>query len=172
MDATNTPTISFNDIDFSLILYALAALLIGGGGSYYIMKTERMVTAVGFLLASIAIFTYFGLRWFDGMKLRPNISGVIDPNTPWPPVINYCPDFLSLKQEGNSFYCVDTMGVSTLPLFTQGSTATATNGILLNKDSTAQAYAGTFITKNVTWEGIYDGRSATTRKPPFPPTTA
>ncbi len=170
MDATKTPTISFTDIDFSLILYCFAALLIGGGGSYYIMKTERMITAIGFFLASIAVFVYFGLRWFDGLKLRPSLSGVIDPNTSWPPVINYCPDFLSLKQDGTNFYCVDTMGVSTLPLFTQGSTASSTNGILLNKDANAQAYVGSFISKGITWEGIYDGRSATTRKPPFPAT--
>lgn len=172
MDATNTPTLSFKDMDFSLILYILAALLIGGGGSYYILQTERMVTAIGFFIATIAIFAYFGLRWFDGMKLRTNISGGIDPNTSWPPVVNYCPDFLSLKQQGTSFYCVDTMGVSTLSLFKEGDDASTTNkGILLNTAATAQSYVGEFITKKVTWEGIYDGRSASNRKPPFPPTT-
>ncbi len=170
MDATKTPTISFTDIDFSLILYILAALLIGGGGSYYILKTERMVTAIGFFIGAIAIFTYFGLRWFDGLKLRPGISGAIDPNTSWPPVINYCPDFLSLKKEGTSFYCVDTMGVTTMPLFTQGSTASATNGLLLTSLKNAQGYATDALSKNFTWEGIYDGRSASTRTPPYPST--
>lgn len=170
MDATKTPTLTFTDIDFSLILYVLAALLIGGGGSFYILKTERMVTAIGFFLATIAIFTYFGLRWFDGFKLRSSISGAIDPNTPWPPVINYCPDFLSLKREGTTFYCVDTMGVTTMPLFTIGSSASASNGLLLTPNKNAQGYATDALSSSFTWEGIYDGRSASTRIPPYPPT--
>lgn len=179
MDATKTPTIVFTDIDFSLILYSFAALLIGGGGTYYIMKTERAITAIGFFIASLAIFIYFGLRWFDGFKLRQSLAGGVDPKTPWPPVINYCPDFMSLKQEGTNFYCVDTMGISMLTPWTEGSsvnlTGTTQNAFALNQNNTGQTYATSFLggaTSGITWEGIYDGRSASTRKPPFPASTA
>jgi hypothetical protein len=179
MDATKTTTLSFSDFDFSLILYALAALLIGGGGSYYIMKTDRMITAIGFFLASLAIFIYFGLRWFDGLKLRPSISGVFDPKSSWPPIINYCPDFMSLKQDGTNFYCVDTMGVTKLPRYTADSslvfTASGTsrvNNFKLTKDTSATTYTNSFFlggdTAGITWEGIYDGRSPSSRVPPFP----
>lgn len=174
MDANKTTTLSFQDFDFSVILYSLAALLIGGGGSYYILKSERQITAIGFFLASLAIFVYFGLRWFDGLKLRPSISGVMNPATSWPPVINYCPDFLSLKQVGSDFYCVDTTGVSKLNTFTQMSVPDANNSLQLVQNRTAQQYVtSNFLSGNttgLTWEGIYDGRSPSDRVPPYPTT--
>lgn len=174
MDPTTTTTLAFADIDYSLIVYCLGALLIGGGGAYYIMKTDRMITAVGFLLASIAIFVYFGLRWFDGFKLRQEMAGSIDPKTPWPPLVNFCPDFLSLVKSGTNFYCVDTTGVSTLPKYTGTIQVTAganspVNVIPLAPTKTAMEYVtNSLMTTGITWEGIYDGRSASTRKIPFP----
>jgi hypothetical protein len=182
MDASKTPTLAFADIDYSLILFVLAALLIGGGGSYYIMKTERLVMAAGFFIASLTIFIYFGLRWFDGMKLRQSMSGVVDPTTAWPPVINYCPDFMSLKKLGSgdtaTYYCVDTMGITRLPRYTQDSSliTSASNGTVNNipliKTNTAQTYATSIMgggnTAGATWEGVYDGRTASNIIPPYP----
>jgi hypothetical protein len=172
MDATNTPTLAFADIDYSLIVYILGALLIGGGGAYYIMITERMVTAIGFLLASIAIFVYFGLRWFDGFKLRQGMSGVINPNTPWPPIINYCPDFMNIVKDGTDYYCVDTTGISTLPRYnaTTGLVKTGTlNYIPLRSTNTPMTYvSGNLLSAGVTWEGVWDGRSASAARIPYP----
>jgi hypothetical protein len=167
-------------IDYSLIVYALGATAIGLGGSYYMMSGGRQYSAIGFLLASIAIFVYFGLRWFEGMKLKAFLVGGVDKKMAWPPQINYCPDFLSLKQIGvgntAQYYCVDTMGVTGLPPFTKTSnivTAGADiNNILLVKDRTAATYATTLNagkTLGVTWEGIFDGRAPSNRTPPYPP---
>lgn len=168
----------FPDFDYSLILYCLASILILGGGSYYLLKSERMVTTAGFFLAGLAILIYFGLRWFDGFKLRPSMSGVIDQNMKWPPRINFCPDFLSMVQSGTSYYCVDTMGISTdLELFTSSSspvtTAPGKNAILLDSNSTPSSIgSGTLMPQNLTWEGVWDGRTATQNKIPYPgPTT-
>lgn len=175
MDTTNTIQLNFRDIDFSLILYCLAAILIGAGGSYYLLKMERMVTAAGFFIASLAIFIYFGTRWFDGFKLRPSVSGVLDPNMTWPPMINYCPDFLNLvfKSSDRKYYCVDSVGISSLAKFESTSTPnTATNAIELVPSNTPSTYATTLQSKGVTWEGVYDGRTPTTNTIPSPPVPA
>jgi hypothetical protein len=191
MDANKIPTLAFTDIDYSLIVYILAALTIGGGGTYYILKSERMIAAAGFFLASIAVFIYFGLRWFDKFKLRQFLSGTVDPTSSWPPVINYCPDFLSLVQKGTEYYCVDTTGVTGLVPYTQSSTiadpqnntpvnnylrlskTTGTGGA--TKPKTGQDYLASDFSSGAllgaTWEGIYDGRNAANIAPPFPAVT-
>jgi hypothetical protein len=166
-------------MDYSLIVYALGATAVGLGGSYYMMSGGRMYSAVGFLLASIACFVYFGLRWFDGMKLKPFLASGYDRKMAWPPQINYCPDFMSLKQVGVStsakYYCVDTMGVTGLPVFTSTSILSTSgndiNNILLVKDRTASTYAQTLNagrTLGITWEGIFDGKAPSARTPPYP----
>ena len=166
-------------IDYSLIAYALGATAIGLGGSYYIMNSGRMYTAIGFIMASIAIFIYFGLRWFDGMRLRTFLSGGLPSSTTWPPQINYCPDFMSLKQEGVGssarYYCVDTMGVTGLPKFTENSiietSGNSINNILLTKGKTSQDYATSLnagSTLGITWEGVFDGKAASAGSPPYP----
>jgi hypothetical protein len=166
-------------MDYSLILYALGATAIGLGGSYYLMTGGRLYSAIGFLLASIAVFVYFGLRWFEGMKLKSFLRGGVDTKMPWPPQVNFCPDFMSLRQVGVGtaarYYCVDTMGVTGLPLFTKTSALETTgnniNNILLVKDRTAATYATTLNagrTLGITWEGIFDGRAPSSRTPPYP----
>jgi hypothetical protein len=166
-------------MDYSLIVYALGATAVGLGGSYYLMNGGRLYSAIGFLLASIAVFVYFGLRWFEGMKLKQFLVGGVDKNMPWPPQINFCPDFMSLKQIGSGpgarYYCVDTMGITGLPLFTKNSVIETTgqniNNILLDKGRTAQTYAIMLNggrTLGVTWEGIFDGRAPSSRTPPYP----
>jgi hypothetical protein len=167
------------DIDYALIVYALGATAVGLGVPYYLMTGGRMYSAIGFLLAAIASFVYFGLRWFDGMKLKPFIAGGVDTNMVWPPQVNYCPDFMSLKQVGVGasarYYCVDTMGVTGLPVFTNTSILETTgnniNNILLVKDRPASTYATTLNsgrTLGVTWEGIFDGKAPSSRTPPYP----
>lgn len=165
-------------IDYSLIVYALGATAIGLGGAYYLMTGGRLYSAIGFLLAAIACFVYFGLRWFDGMKLKGFLSGSIPKDTPWPPQINYCPDFMSLKQTGTGagaqYYCVDTMGVTALPVFTATSaieTSGTINNILLTKDKTAASYATSLNAGNtlgITWEGVFDGKTPSAVTPPYP----
>jgi predicted glycosyl hydrolase (DUF1957 family) len=72
------------------------------------------------------------------------LLGGIAAEETWPPQINYCPDFLSLKQVGTNYYCVDAMGVSSLPRFTKDSTidpaSNTINFLQLTKDEFAQQY--------------------------------
>jgi hypothetical protein len=167
-------------IDFSLILYILAAVIVGVGAGYYLLKMDRVYAAAGIVIGFIGIFTYFGLRWFEGLRLKQFLQGPISRTASWPPQINYCPDFLSLKQVGTGtaaqFFCVDAVGVSSLPIFTPNSIPSLTptqNALLLTKDNTAQQYAVDFLGGNLrglTWEGVYDGTSASNIKPPYPPT--
>lgn len=167
------------DFDYALIVYALGATAVGLGGPYYLMSSGRLYSAIGFLLAAIAVFVYFGLRWFDGMKLKPFVAGGVDKTMAWPPQINYCPDFMSLKQVGSGdsarYYCVDTMGVTGLPVFTKSSQIETTgnniNNILLTKNKTAASYAVSLNagrTLGITWEGIFDGKAPSSRTPPYP----
>lgn len=167
-------------IDFSLILYILFAFAVGMGIPFYLMKQDRLYAAVGVIIVSIAVFIFFGMRWFDGMRLKQSILGGVPPDTQWPPQINVCPDFLSLKQVGTGrdakFYCVDAMGVSGLKRFTSTSAIEpdrdTTNYMLLTKGATAQDYTTNFFiggnTQGTTWEGVYDGMTATNVVPPYP----
>ncbi len=141
------------------------------------MNLGKTYTAGAFALAAIGIFTYFGLRWFNGLRLKQSMMAGLPATTSWPPQINACPDFLSLKKVGTDsaaqYYCVDTMGVSGLPLYTDPTaTPTAANGVLLVKTNTAANYVNTVFlggnTQGMTWEGIYDGVTASGAKPPYP----
>ena len=85
-------------IDFSLILYILLAALVGLGVPYYFLQTGKFYAGAGFLLAALATFIFFGMRWFNGLRLNTTFFGATSTTQSWPPQINYCPDFLSLKQ--------------------------------------------------------------------------
>lgn len=165
------------DIDYSLIVYVLGAVAVGIGIPYYFMKLERPIAAIGMVIAFLAIFIFFGLRWFEGMKVRPFLLGGINKNAPWPPQINYCPDFLSMKEKNGKYYCVDTMGVSpSMPVYTSSSDidTTTPNYLELTANKTASQYMTSFIgqgvTSGLTWEGVYDGISASNVVPPYPGT--
>ena len=162
-------------IDFSLIVYILAAVAVGLGGGYTLLKQDRVYSAAGLVIVSIAIFTYFGLRWFDGLRLKQSLLAGVPRTSQWPPQINYCPDFLSLKTKDNKYYCVDTTGVSpSMPLYTVNSDIDTQNPnyLELTKDKTAQQYVSSNflagVTSGLTWEGVYDGVSASNVTPPFP----
>ena len=159
-------------IDLSLLFYILVAFLIGFGGPYFFMNLGKTYTAGGFALAAIGIFTYFGLRWFDGLRLKQSMMAGLPKTTSWPPQINACPDFLSLKKGTDAkYYCVDTMGLTGLTTFTADATPTSGNSVLLSSTGTASTYANLFLggnTQGMTWEGIYDGIVASGAKPPYP----
>jgi hypothetical protein len=165
-------------IDLSLLFYILVAFLIGFGGPYFFMQQGKTYTAGGFALAAIGTFTFFGIRWFNGLRLNQSMIAGLPTTTSWPPQINACPDFLSLKKVGSGttaqYYCVDTMGVSGLTLYTSTSaisTTTPGNYLRLVQANTAKDYATSFLGGNLqglTWEGVYDGITPSGAKPPYP----
>lgn len=158
-------------IDFSLIIYILVGALVGLGVPYYFLQSGKFYAGAGFLLAALATLIFFGLRWFNSLRLNTTFFGATSTTQSWPPQINYCPDFLSLKQVGANYYCVDAMGVSKLTRFTDSSvvdTSRTGNYLPLMATNTATLYQPLLMASGLRWEGIYDGISAANIKPPFP----
>ena len=172
-------------MDYWFFLYIFIAVGICLGGVVFLIQSHRTLGGLLFLVGAILIFTFYGLRWFSGNVLRASKFDT----TSWPPVINLCPDFLSLystpakdpKTGKNVMVCVDLIGVS--------KNLTSSNGIqkfidpsnvytdkyLFNlfqdKSGTARlnALCQECKDKGVTWEGVYDGISC--QSPSFVPRT-
>ncbi len=191
MASTNSTTTNTElGVDYAFIAYVLFAVLVGLGSAYYAVKNQKTILAIAIVISSIAIFWFFGSRWFDGFKLKQDMAGGVDRTISWPPQINYCPDFMSLKStttgSGTSatttYYCVDTMGLTDLTPYTEGAqiSAIATSGSNFNALELKASYDTNSLAtlKNnlriykMTWEGIYDGSSFSGRPIPTPYPTA
>jgi hypothetical protein len=155
-------------MDFALIAYILFSFVVGVGGTYQIIQLQRPIAATMYLIGSILVLLFFGLRWFTGETFN---LGRLNTDR-WPPVINLCPDFLTLyertKDGVKEKVCVDLIGIA------------PAGGIrkLLSPEQTAGQNADNYIfklypnlsgrkrtnalcleckNKKVTWEGLYDG---------------
>jgi hypothetical protein len=168
---------AWKKMSWSLILYIFVTIVIGLTVLRYLSASDRWLSAVIFLILSILIFVFYGLRWFTGDQSRFNYSGT------WPPVINMCPDYLVYKKIGNDNVCVDMLGVSTgsgLTQFTQADDKSpppvfGTTGnpntinpkyfqpvIFPTSDTNARGAAcAAASAKGYTWEGITNGESCT-----------
>lgn len=91
-----------------LILYILFCIALGLGGTVGLFRMNRALAAATYLVLSLLIFVFFGLRWFV------YATGDV---TKWPPVINTCPDYLTAfkRTVGSQTIdtCIDLIGVST-----------------------------------------------------------
>jgi hypothetical protein len=156
-------------MNWYLVSYILACIMIGFTGTYLLVSTGRSIGALTFFVGAITVFVIFGLRWF---KYGANPFA---PNS-WPPVINTCPDYLVFYNRtgatGSEPTCIDVMGVSTEPsrlskwpadgpaptderfFFSLNFNQT---GVNLMAEKCARA-----IEKGLTWEGISNGESCYT----------
>ena len=101
-------------------LYVFASCIIISGSTFYFYSKGEEATA-GIMLFGIMITAiYFGNRWFrtSGQQLSKGI---------WPPVINYCPDFLTLNTINNEQVCVDTIGITKLANMSKWTSPTQTD---------------------------------------------
>ena len=57
-------------IDFSLIAYILFAAFVGLGFPYLLLTTGRQYAAGFVVIASLGAFIYFGMQWFNGLRLK------------------------------------------------------------------------------------------------------
>jgi hypothetical protein len=77
---------------------------------YLSWKAHKQVEAVLLTIIGISAIFYYWIKWFK----------VPDPDEDWPPVINPCPDFLTLvapDSTGDSKpVCMDFVGVSIQPM--------------------------------------------------------
>lgn len=157
-------------MDYLFLLYILVSVGIGIGGPYLLVQTERTLSAFLFFVGAVLILTFYGLRWFKGDSLKTPERKA----TQWPPVVNTCPDFLTLTTVGTGTAarraCVDLVGVST------GGLMKTTSLQQVNEDK-AEYIFNLFDNlrgqerinrlcqeckdKGVTWEGVYDGVSCT-----------
>lgn len=134
------------------------------------VQSERTLGAFLYFVGAILIFTFYGLRWFSGDALKVTRYE----SKSWPPIVNTCPDFLSIYERnipGSSKkekICVDLIGVAEggIQKLIDPTNATNDNFVFklhLDKKGPARmkALCQECRLKKVTWEGVYDGTACT-----------
>jgi hypothetical protein len=157
------------EVNYNLVAYVLFASVMIISMLNLLYRSERVIAAVVMLILFVLIFTFFGLRWF-----RYGItSNSMNANATYPPVINTCPDYMSLttvKRNGlmtDTKACIDTVGL--------GSGVTTWKENTSDLSTPGEEYYFTYIyepnmskdqikalkdqadAKKLTWEGITDG---------------
>jgi len=160
-------------MDLMYWFYIFLAIVFTSGGSYSFYIGGKQISAGIFFVGALAISIFFGLRWFPASG-----SNILEPS-PWKPVLNYCPDFLTLTTINSEKVCVDTIGVT----YPSGSTGLSkwtgpsqtdekylfhlfTNSTGQDRIDKLCAHAKE---KKVTWEGVWDGYVCIGGQPPLPP---
>jgi hypothetical protein len=158
------------NMNIAMISFILFAIIVGTGGTYSFYSSGRTVGALLFFIGAIAVFVFYGIRWFEG-------KNALGPEAPvnWPPYINTCPDFLTYYKRKTSTgletdTCVDRIGVSRnskLAIFPASGNVSNDDDkyfFPLKTDSEdparkrAQLCART-IDYGLTWEGVTDGET-------------
>jgi hypothetical protein len=93
-------------MNFYFIAYIFLAIGVGLGVPFKLFQTGRMISAILFLILSIFIFIFFGVRWFSSGAVVGLYTGS------WPPLINTCPDYLVYYKKGTVDTCIDLIGVN------------------------------------------------------------
>ena len=137
-----------------------------------LFRMNRALAAAIFLVLSIMIFVFFGLRWF---------TFAVGSTTKWPPVINTCPDYLTSYQRtigGKSVTaCVDLIGVSknaSLSVFPSTGGAPTDNKYYFPMNIDPSARLTDEIGKlcsytqsaGLSWDGVVNGMSCLTKNHP------
>ena len=143
-------------VSITLILYILFSLCTGLYLVQFAYTQNKPISAMIILVLLILVFMFFGRRWFQYGQLKGSQAWVTanalalssttslpsgsadsiaalcaaadDGSTPsvWPPVINHCPDFMTMD---SSRQCIDThklygttqIGQTTIPPYTGNS---------------------------------------------------
>jgi hypothetical protein len=157
-------------MDFVFILYILFSVVIGLGGTYSLIQSDRTLGAFLYFVGAVLVLTFYGLRWFtsDALKISRYES------KSWPPIVNVCPDFLSVYERPiagttrKEKICVDLIGVSEAGIQKLVDPANVTNDNFVFKlhmekkgPERMKALCQECKLKKVTWEGVYDGVSCT-----------
>jgi len=95
-------------LNYYVLAYSLLAIIIVFSTLNFLYRSERIFASVIVLILFVLIFVFFGLRWF-----KTGVLIAADHQGNWPPVINSCPDYLTLykKSDGN-LSCIDIIGIS------------------------------------------------------------
>jgi hypothetical protein len=140
------------------------------------------------LVLLLLVFILFGLRWFP----KGSLNGSTPSATPWPPIVNMCPDFMvSWKDPASGkIYCYDAadiygvkttnasgfetakvinsnQGQSALLLQNPTATSDVTKNPLKNTLATnSSVLTGNPATSLMRWEGVWDGRTVNANQIP------
>lgn len=171
-------------MDYWFIAYIVICICLGGGLVAQLYNRQQTIGAMVLLVLVIAIFSFFGLRWFQDGELK----GSKAPSQPWPPIVNLCPDFMvATKDSAGNRYCYDPMNTYSLSPDTlvtsftpSGSTnpvagikvydvTTKANPLLTPTASAVKSISdivSTASNKALRWEGVWDGRNFTASQIP------
>jgi hypothetical protein len=140
-----------------------------------LVRMDRKLAAGFFVVGTLLISIFYGMRWFSRQGLRSNVAAS---TTAWPPILNPCPDYFQKKVlTDGTIECEDTKNYWSLssPGGTSPFTLTTQSGNNPDKvrvfTPTDKGITTTRIQEilganpKLTWEGIYDGASQTTRTP-------
>ena len=156
-------------MNFYMVWFIIIAILIGGIGTWKIYGSGRSISALLFLVGSILVFVFYGLRWFDSTGTAFNPA----PAT-WPPYINSCPDYLvyykRTKTSGvTQDTCIDRIGVSrnnALKVFPASGEAPSDDSYYFDLTTTSEdpvkkrtELCNRTIMMGLTWEGVSDGET-------------
>lgn len=150
------------------LFYCFLSIIFVLGISYYFSSIHQEATAIIVFIGSLVCVIIYGIKWFSGTG---DLKGGVNPGK-WPPIINYCPDFMTLTTDSSGKkVCIDTVGVgfnvdNPITKWTD-STQTDDSRYIVDQSGDACAQAKS---KGVTWEGIFNGATCNnTSKPPTPP---
>lgn len=156
---------------YIFLFYVFLSIVCITGGAYYFYSSNHQLTAYIYFVGSIAAVIFFGLRWFSPSgDITKAASGA------WPPSINYCPDFMSLAVIEDEQVCIDTIGVA------QNGGLAVSDGTQVNDRYVFHLFTDKIgkervnllceesKSKQVTWEGVWDGTVCMGKEPPKPPT--
>lgn len=162
-------------MDYPFILYILVSVAIVWGGAVVLIQADRTTAGFLFVIGSILVLVYYGLRWFSGVSLKATQVNYKS----WPPVINMCPDFLTMHKRriGNRTenVCIDLVGVSNggIQKMTDISRISNNNFVFnlhenLSGTRRIQRLCQECNEKKVTWEGVWDGSTCIADTVPNP----
>ena len=158
-------------MDYQFLFYCFLSVVLIAGGAFYFYSSRQEVTSIVYFLGAISASIFFGLRWFSssGNLKQGAASGV------WPPVINYCPDFLSLATVNGTQVCIDTVGVGLAGGISRSDGTQVSPNFTFNLSLGTSGQERAILLCNeakinkVTWEGLWNGSTCTEKEPPKPP---
>lgn len=159
-------------MDYRFLFYCFLSVVFITGGAFYLYSTHQEVTAAVYFLGATVATIFFGFRWFTSSGDLHSIK------TSWPPVINYCPDLLTLATVNDEQVCIDTVGISQSGAMSTSDGSQVSEAyifhLFLNQTgkTRVKSLCDQASSKEVTWEGVWDGSVCVGSEPPIPPKSA
>jgi hypothetical protein len=160
-------------LSYAFIMYILISVSLGMYLIKYMYTLNKQISAMIVMILLILIFVFFGKRWFQYGQLKgsaawakantiaqSNQSGSSIANgqcadgssatstvsTIWPPVVNYCPDFMTIDGSGA---CVDSNSM----YGPNGSTGSTKINKYKGNTNVCSSITST-SSKHLRWEGV------------------